>query len=341
MPASKETQEFVKKELPYRILSAIYENSRVSLKQLGRDLNISYHTISKILDRCEKRYGIEYTLDLNEIALGFVESRIITVKFEKVPDIDELKERFQKDIFVQNAYLATGDFDLMLYVVGLTPADFSQWQYNFRVYYSSYKPFLKISTVNWYDFGFFPFRNEIINKSDVLTEIEKRILMILNGNSRARLSEIVDKCRITQTRVIYIIKKLKAKGIIKRFSALTQKPDKSIFAAYGTYLFLSKEHAQHLLNFDKELVRESKMRVTSDYSILAATIGAYDNFSVCTFDNGEMLSKRGPDLHYNAFSGESPKIDKAVLTDVIVGKWPFHLDGYNIVHDYLKKHDEK
>ncbi len=341
MPARKETQEFVRKELPYKILSTIYENSRISLKQLGRELNISYHTISKTLQSCERKYKIEYTLELDGIALGFAESRIITVKFENVPKTDELKERFEKDVFIQNAYLATGDFDLLLFVVGLTPADFSQWQYNFRVHFSSYRPFLKISTVNAYDFGFFPFRNEIINKSEVLTDTEKKVLTLLNRNSRMKLMELVKECKITQARIIYIIKKLKDKGIIKRFSALTQRPHKRIFCAYGTYLFLSKEHSQRLYDFCKELVKENKKGASSDYSIFTVTIGAYDNFFVCTFDNGEMLSKRGPSLDNEKFSSENPKTDKAILTDVIVGKWPFHLDKYLAIHDYLKRHENK
>ena len=227
MPAELKLQEYVKNELPYRLLKELYKNSRVSLRGLARELGVSHHTVAKTLERLEREYDIAYTLEINEAALGFSEGKLITIKFETMPDRDKLVQRFRKDTFIQDAYLCTGDFDAILYVVGLTPQDFQRWQFNLRVDLSQYNPILKFSSVNDYTVGFFPLRNEIIQSSTVLTDTEKRILCLLNDNSRIKLSELIKMGKTTQMKTVYLLqKKFREKGIIKRVTALIQKPEK-------------------------------------------------------------------------------------------------------------------
>ncbi|MGA3021081.1 MAG: winged helix-turn-helix transcriptional regulator [Candidatus Micrarchaeales archaeon] len=333
----KESKEYVETELPYRLFIEIYKNSRRSLKELGRSLHISYHTISKTLKRLEDKYNIVYALELDTNKLGFSEGRIITIKFEERPDLDYLKQRFQKDIFVQEAYLAEGDFDLLFYVVGLTSKDFMTWQWKLRSELRKYKPTLKISTVNSYTLGFFPIRNELLSISEVISNADKKILEVLNDNSRVKLKELVLKTKITQMRVIYALKKFKETGIIQRFAALTQKPDKRIFLAYGMYVSPGENHPKLEFDFLNELIKEDEHEITSDYSLILDAVGTYDSFYICSFENGEQLSRRGPDLQKNLLNEESPRIDRAVLTGILVGKWPFHLDDYDYYKMLVKK----
>ncbi|MCL5239383.1 MAG: Lrp/AsnC family transcriptional regulator, partial [Candidatus Marsarchaeota archaeon] len=232
MPASKKTQEFVEKELPYKLLAEMYKNSRKSLKGLGRSLKISYHTVSKSLAELDERYGLAYTLDLDTGKLGFPEGRIITIRFGERPELDILRQRVQKDIFVQDAYLAEGDFDLLLYVVGLSPREFIRWQWKFRIDFKKYRPLLRISTADLNVIGFFPVRNELIDASEKLSDTEKKVLQALNTNSRIKLKDLISKAKTTQMRVIYVLKKLTEAGIIRRYAALVQKPSKRIFMAY-------------------------------------------------------------------------------------------------------------
>ncbi|MDE1828178.1 MAG: Lrp/AsnC family transcriptional regulator [Candidatus Micrarchaeota archaeon] len=331
MPAKRETQEYVKSGLPYDILREIYKDSRVSLQELGRRFNISYHNIAAALKELEKRYDIEYTLELDEAALGFTEGRIITIKFENpAPSIDFLRERFTKDIFVQDAYLATGDFDLLLYVVGITSKDFKAWEWRLRMDLGEYRPVFKSSIMDEKSIGFLALRSELIKESPILSNSEKKVLMLLNNNSRARLKEICEKCKIKNPmHVVYILRKLKEKGIIKKFSALTQKPDKKIISAYGLRLIPTKEHHhKFFINFAKELLNETASEITNDYCFIADVTGAYDGMYLCTFEDGERLSKRGPDLIQRLWAVESPRIDRAMLTYLIIGKWPFHLEEY-------------
>jgi DNA-binding Lrp family transcriptional regulator len=337
MPARRETQKYIEEELPYRILSDVYENSRSTLKEMGRKLDISYQIVGRLLKRLEEQYRIVYTLDLDEQALGFSEGRVITIKFGKAPNVDLLKEKFRKDIFVQDAYLATGDFDLLIYVVGLTSKDFQAWQFSLRKEFSEYVPTVKVSNLNEKQIGFFPIRDELIRESTVLNDVEKRILITLNGDSRIKLKDLVRRSNTTQMRAIYAIQKLKEKGVIRRFSALTQNPDKRLFACYTLAITPIKEHNKLFLEFAKEVVAEGSREIVNDYAFWSECQGSIDALVLCSFANGEVMAKRGPNLIERLWSAESPKIEKAMLTGIIVGKWPFHLEGYEKFNELIKK----
>ncbi len=325
MPAKR----YVAEELPYAVLKELYKNSRLSFRELGRKLNVSHNTIATVVKNYREKYRIEYALELNEKALGFSEGRIITIKFGTPPGAAFLKEKFRKDIFVQDAYLATGDFDVLLYVVGLTQHDFQNWQFNLRVALSEYKPLFRFSTTNAYIAGFFPLRNEILRESVALSDREKRVLLLLNENPRMKLSEIVKRSRLTHMRVIYITKKLKARGVIKRFSALTQNPEKRLFVAYAVLMTFIAEHEKLALRFAMAIVDEDPHEITNDYCLIADDNGANDMLYICDFENGEKLSERGPELTQKLWSAEDPNIRKAILTDLLMGKWPFHLEDYD------------
>ena len=337
MRKARENKEYVEKELPYRLLTEMYKDSRRSLKELGRELHISYHTISRTLSQLEEKYKLAYTLDLDIKKLGFSEGLVITVKFEEKPEFEYLKQRFEKDPFVQDAYLAEGDFDLLLYIVGLTPEDLMVWQWKLRIELRKYKPLLKMSTVEAYGFGFFPLRNALIEISEKLSPSEKKILKELNENSRTKLKTLVLKSKVTQMKTIYAIQRLKQDQIIKKFTCLTQEPSKHIFLAFAINFLPDEIHKKRLIVFWNNLVKENMHAATSDYSLECDVVGAYDTVYVCTFENGEHLSAMGPDLHKALFSGELLRIEKGVLTGVLVGKWPFHLDDYEFARKRLAR----
>jgi len=337
MPASKELRKYIEEELPYRLLIEMYKDSRRSLKKLGRTLHISHHTIAKTLNNLEQKYGLLYTLDIDTDKLGFSEGRVITIKFGNKPSHDFLKSRFQKDVFVQNAYLATGDFDLLLSVVGLTSRDFAAWQWKLRKELGEYKPHLKISTMNNFILGFLPVRNELIECTTAISDVEKKVLKLLNENSRIKLSELVKKSKTTQMKVIYALRRLKEEGIIKKFTTLTQNPEKRILSVHTITTAPTKTYSESLLKVVRELVTEDLHEITSDYSIILDCVGAFDEICCGTFKNGEQLAKRGPDAYEQLLSAESPALEKAVLTDILFGKWPFHLDDYARYKNQLKE----
>ncbi|MDE1850708.1 MAG: hypothetical protein KGH71_04420 [Candidatus Micrarchaeota archaeon] len=320
-------KEFIEGELQYSLLLSLYKNSRKPIKALARELSVSNHLIKKVIEDLEQKYGIEYILDVDFEKLGFAESRLITIKFEKAPNSEVLKEMIMKDIFVQGAYIASGDFDLLLFVSGLSSKDFRSWQYNFRIKVSDYSPIIKFSAVNFFTMGFFPIRNELIDESTVLSEQEKRLLKLLNSNSKIKIKDLVVQGKTTQMKVLYFLKKMKEQGIIRKFSALTQNPDKRIFLAFGYTLTLSKAHDILWKEFARKLEVDKKS-IINDYSIITDTNGYYDNFDMCAFKDTTILNEKGPDILASLWNKEKPKIEKAILLDKIIGKWPFHLEEY-------------
>jgi DNA-binding Lrp family transcriptional regulator len=335
MPASRETQEYIEKELPYKMLMQLYKNSRASLRKLGKDLGISYHVVRSVLKQLEEKYKLSYKLQIDETKLGFMEGQMITIKFGVRPSVDFLKNIAHKDIFIQEAFLSEGDFDLILYAVGLGPRDFQRWQWKLRTDLSEYKPVLKVATANSNSVGFLPLRSELLRETTVLSKIEKQVLVLLNDNSRMRISEIAEKTKTSANRIIYILKKLKIIGIIKNFTTLTQTPDKRLFCAYGVYLIPIKEHIVSAREFARELLNEDFHESVNDYALIANTNGEYDVFYICAFKGGEILSKRGPELLRTLWMKEEPKIEKAIITDVLFGEWPFHLEEYEYAKELL------
>ncbi len=335
MPAAKETQEFVERELPYKLLMALYKDSRISLRKLGNELGISYHVVQSTIKELEKNYALFYTLELDETKLGFAEGRIVTLKFKVRPTLEFLEELFKKDVFVQDAYLAEGDFDLLLYVIGLSPQDFQRWQWKLRTDLGDYAPIFKTASVSNSYIGFLPLRSELINESAVLSKAEKMILTTLNNDSRMKLSELSKKTKLTSNKIIYLVKKLRQTGIIKKFSALTQKPDKGVLLAYGVTLIPIKEWGALSLSFAKEILTENVHEIVNDYPLVLNTNGTWDVFHICAFTSGESLIRRGPDMLSTIWEKEAPRVEKAVLTGVLAGKWPFHLEEYSTYKKFV------
>ena len=329
MPASKEKQEYIKNELKYKLLRELYKNSRLSLRELAKASGVSHHVVKSILEKLEEEYKIVYTLELDEEKLGFAKGKLVTIKFGIKPELEEIKSMLLNDPFVQDLYLAEGDFDLLIYVAGLNEEEFKIWQWNTRMKLGKYKPLFRSSTISKTVVGFMPLKNKAISIAPNLTEFEKKVLMILNENSRTKLSEIAAKTKTKDIgKIIYVIRKMRSLGIIKRFTALTQKPGKTVISAYGGILSPLENHKEYSYRFFTEATNEKQGQIVSDYNYVADTVGYFDAFRICAFEKGEELAQRGPEMFRKIFADEQPIIEKAMLTDVLLGLWPFHLDDF-------------
>jgi DNA-binding Lrp family transcriptional regulator len=331
-PESKDA----KIDVPYKILMSLYRDSGARIKQLSKELKLPRYKVAKTLDELDDRYKIAYTLQLDESKLGFSEGRIVTIKFGAAPDMEAIRRRLKEDIAVQDAYLAMGDFDLLIYAVGMSHKDYLHWQWHMRVDFGEYKPVLKSASADNYHIGFFPLSRKLIEKSPVLSDLERKILVNLNENSRIKLKDLIKKCRSTQMRIIYALKKLEDRKIIRRYSGLVQETDKRIILAYTESVIPIKRRAHIQRAFYDEVSKENYNEASNDYCVFVDTSGAYDALFVCTFEDSEALYKKGPALNERIFAEESPSIEKAVLTDVIVGRWPFHLEDYSDWNDRFR-----
>lgn len=330
MTASTKERNKIEEHLPYDLLKRLYLDSRVSIKQLEKDFGISHHTISKYLKESENRYKLYYTLDIDTNLLGFSEARILGVKFERVPDLKLLQSVLSNDPFVQNAYLATGDFDLIMHVVGLNYIEYYRWEYKFRMGFSHYKPRLKVSTLNDMVEGFMPISSKLIPNSKGIDETEKKILIKLIENSRIKLKELSKTTKLSQMKLIYTIKKLKKLGIIRQFTTGIQDPDKRIFLFYSVVNTPNEDHHRKTLpKFLKNIIeRGKKNEITTDYSVVCDTSGHFDAVYFCNFKDGTALDERGPNFLKKVWESELPVVEQGILTELITGKWPFNANNY-------------
>lgn len=331
MTASLAQRKMIDGQLPHELLKRLYLNSRISVKQLGDELGMSDHTAAKYLSAYEKQYGLTYTLDLDMSLLGFSEARLIAIKFESgVPETKLLKRVLEKEPFVQNAYAATGDFDLLLHVVASNHMDFNYWLYRIRFGFCRYKPRVRVSMLDNMLEGFLPIRPGLLEKSDRISPSEKRLLRELIVNSRARVKDMAKAAKISEMKVIYTMNKLKNKGVIKSFTSCIQKPEKRIFLFYMASLIANEDHhPKSLMRFlDRVISEEDQTEATNDYAVECEASGASDILFFCNFRDGSTMSERGPDFLAKAWKSESPIVERCILTDAIVGRWPFSKNGY-------------
>ena len=330
MTASNKERKNIEEHIPHDLLKELYLNSRVPIKQLERILGISHHTLSKHLKKAEAEYELKYTLDIDPSLLGLSEARILAIKFEKVPDLNLLKRVLEKDAFVQNAYLASGDFDLILHVIGLNHTEYNYWSYKFRLSFCRYSPVVKVVTLDNMLEGFLPVKANLVNLSKEVNEVEKKLLIKLIDNSRIKIKDLSRVTKTSQMKTIYTIEKLKEKGIIKRFTTCVQNPSKRIFLFYTVTLMPNESHHPRLLlNFLNRIIDEEQPKqVTTDYSIECEVSGHSDLLFFCNFKDGTDLNNRGPNFLKKVWEIESPIVNQCILTEVITGSWPFNTNCY-------------
>ncbi len=330
----------VTEEKMYSLLNALYHNSRYTVKFLSHKLGLSYYNTSKLIRKCESKYKLKYTININPKALGFTGSKIVLIKFEDIPNSSMLKNELSKDLFVQAAYFCKGDFDLLLYVVATSESEYGLWEWTLRAVLGKYKPIFFSSQVGWLDVGFMPLSSDLIKKSTVITDREKSILLLLNDNSRMRVREISRITGLSHFQVVNTLKSLKATNKVPLFSTFVQKPTKNILSAsFFRFNAPAVSHPKMLKDVLKILLEEKFDNVTSDYALIYDLTGTNDLMIVCNFENSESYSSRGPELWIKNCKSEEVITQEAVMISVIKGVWPFHADKYEYLSDLLNMYE--
>jgi DNA-binding Lrp family transcriptional regulator len=319
-----------KEEILSKISHELYINSRIPVSELVKKLGTSHQTVSKYIKELETRYSLRYTLDVNLSKLGFWEPRIITLKLDGMPDKKKLADHIKNYTFVQNAYLGKGDFDIIIHAVAPMTESYVGWEYTMRIELNRYKPKIEIATLNNFTEGFLPLKKETILMSDKITNNEKVLLSLLMDNSRMKLKDLIKKSGLSQMKVIYCIRKLEDNGVIKRFTTSIQKPDKNFFIFSGISIIPNEtHHSIFLKKLVSEIVpNENKNNISTDYSVICDTSGHFDSVTFTCFRDGDTMYKRGPELIERLWKDEHPRIETSILTEVLVGQWPFNCNSY-------------
>ena len=335
----KNLTEKSKEDLKYNLIRELYENSRISSLKLAKKYRVPYHIVNNLIKEMEQKYQICYTLSLNTQKLGLSSCKMVTVKFSNRPTTEELKKELSDDIFVQHAYLGKGDFDLLLYVVGLIEHDYVVWEWTLRSIWSKYKPDFKSSTISNFIIGYIPLSNKLIAKSNTIRNDEKKILMLLNENSRIKKKDIAKLTNLTEIQVTRRINNLISKKIINKFSLLVQNPEKKIISASFSKLKPTENHPKNLKKIISIILTENTTSITSNYSIIASTSGYYDSFLLNNFLNNDLLDKYGQKLWIDYCKDEDPLSSESLIIEIIYGKMLLHPDTYKYYQSYIKEID--
>ena len=126
--------EFNKKYSPLtnRILGLLSENSRISVTDAANILGISRKETARRLKAVEREFGLFYTLELDESALGLDSPHLIGLKFGKGLDKEMVAEELGRSHIPQLVIATKGNYDLMIYANGFSRAEYASWDRNMR-----------------------------------------------------------------------------------------------------------------------------------------------------------------------------------------------------------------
>lgn len=304
-----------------KIIRILSENSRASNTEIAKKLGITRQAVAKRLKRIEKEFGIGYTLELNEEALGLVHPHIIMVKFGKKPDYEDVKKLFLGSPIPQFVASIKGSHDLIIYANSASRSEYVHWDKRMQALLSGYNVSWYSSEIAHTQLGYFPLRNEVIDKIKI-DDRQKDIIKLLNINSHASFLEMSKKLHVPFHVLVYNFKKLLKTDYIRKFT-ITEKPIRNtVIMYYFAKLTLTNLFAHSAATARKALIYDDPYSIVSRYLFCSQLIGTGDFFVLGVFDNRKIGYSRGI-LHYKtAMETQKVKIGYGVLDKVLVGRMP-------------------
>ncbi len=255
------------------ILQSLSENSRVTVTELAKQARCTRNTVVSNLASLEKEFGLKYTVEFEQRLLGMDQNHIVTVKTDKGLNEDFVRSVFKEDKVAQLAIVTEGDFDLLVYALTASGEEYMRWETKLSVQLSKYGAEMRPSQLVTEHTGFVPLISSSLERVDFerfgFDDTDKRILTLLNDNSRMSYSEIARNMEIGEDKIKYKFGKICKTGIIKKFTAIMTKPPKKCNSAVMVnYCFSSgidrrmKTAREYILESDRQLSIENISRLS-------------------------------------------------------------------------------
>ena len=306
-----------------KIVEMLSDDSRTSIAEMSKVLGISRGTVSLWLKRAERAFGIRYTLDINEGKLGLENPHIILVKFAKRPEYGKIKEILDGSKPIQFAAKTKGDYDLLIYANTRSKIGYMNWDRRLRrELLVEYGGEWDTSDISFKSLGYLPLRGSAIT-SGIVPDKYKKMLALLNDNSRIPLNELSKELGLSYTATVYAFKRLMESGYVNRFTiSLAPLEDVSLMSMAARFIPTSDyEGIDNLVR--RFYTADDKDPLISRYVIAMPLVGSYDFFTIGVFDNPEIAYKSNI-LAYKREFKRYNKIDirYAGITEVLVGRLP-------------------
>lgn len=308
-------------ELDYtsrKLLRILCENGRKSVNQLSKEVGKSRPSITRRMRFLEKELGLVFRPETNPALLGVNASYLICAKLRSKKKRELIKILGSSDV-LQFAAFCRGEFDLLLYASAKTPVEYLHWEYEVRSRLGSELIGWDASQVILTRQGFFPASEKLLEKT-VKDEFEKKLVTRLARNARAEFVELAKQLGTSMPKVRYHYKKLVQNNIVKRFTALMQKPPLDHQVVYFLKYNYSEEHEQMSQKVRKLIMNEEELQAQNTYVMVAETAGAYDGFDWIGFEDAESAYERIRETE--AIYKGTLRTKAAEITEVIYGLWP-------------------
>jgi DNA-binding Lrp family transcriptional regulator len=309
------------------ILSKLSFDSRATITELTKSTGLSRVTISKLLDKLEKKLGIKYTLEIDETKLAGSERHLIVIKFSNKPQEGFLREFFKNDEYAQEVYMLEGDFDLFIYARTGDPVNYIKWETYIASELAEYRPVLSPSEFVVAHFGYWPLDNrwiDDIKESTKLDKTDKKMLALLNRNSRISIQDMSEQIKIEKGTVRYRLLRLRKSGILKRFTIAVQNaPQPYQVIHFSNYKFNNNIN-ERMLELRKRYLNadDKELPLLSTWQIVAPISGSFRSFGLSLYDNKDDVAS-SIDMHKSIFRKDNIEIKHAKITKVIKGLLPF------------------
>ncbi len=305
------------------IMRAISENSRTSITELAKEAKCSRNTALNNLKALERTFGLIYTLEFDSEVLGLTQNHVILAKFEGITNTHKIKQAFKDDDRIQFVAITEGDFKLLFIVFASSGPEYMKWETSISRKLAEYEPVIDPSQIVTSHIGFIPMLSESLERIDLtrfgLDEIDKKILLILNSNSRADYSDIAAKLGITHDKARYRFQKIKETGIIKKFTTIASKAcADSANAFFVKYKF--RERLESRMKKAREYImqEEDKLMILNKFHIVAPISGSYRTFILTSVENPDDFKV----TYENIFKDDAPQVLSARIKEVVKGHMP-------------------
>ncbi|MDE1860190.1 MAG: Lrp/AsnC family transcriptional regulator [Candidatus Micrarchaeota archaeon] len=308
--------------LTRKMMRFISEDSRISILELSKKLGVSRRTARERLLKAEREFGIRYTVAFSETALQLSNPHIILVKFIKKPDWDEVARLLSSSYIPQIAAVVKGDYDMFIYANAITSKEYVHWDKGMQILLSKYGVAWHPSNVAHKQLGFFPLRNEILDRL-AIDENYKKMLKLLNINSRITFSEISKRIGMHFNTVAYNFKKLVESGYIRRFTISLEQPrDLALISTFSKYI-LSEGFEDDATVIRKVYTSSgTEYPIISRYLLCTQLVGSYDSFVMGIFDNYNTAYKQAVVQYKSVMKRHKTKVECGQVQKVLLGRLP-------------------
>ena len=304
-----------------KIIRLLSQDSRVSVSEISKQIGMSRETTRNRLKKIEKEFEINYTVEINSAAMNLSDPHLIAVKFDSKPDFKRVTEILSKSYIPQLAMSVKGDYGMVICAIATSNREYAHWDKSMQIALSEYGVDWRSSEVIHRQLGFFPLRDELLDKLQ-LPQRHKDIIKTLNANSRASFHELSKKVGMHSNTLIYNMNKLTNKGYINRFTITMSKPKDvslmSFFAKYRPRDGYESTAAQARQAF----MSDDENSLVSRYILCTPLIGSYDFFTVGVFDDIETAYKRDVEYHKTLFKKHGIQIVCGEIDKVLLGRLP-------------------